>query len=221
MGRKNTPYACSDSHLSEGSGIHKERNQEMKMYPHTFSGEPAVQVESELKGFIKLLKDEGVKSYLEVGVGRGDTFHEIVSALPDGSTAVSVDLPESAWGLNNSQEQLKNVLQDLHQTRNVAGLFGNSRDQELVQRVRKLGPYDCVFIDGDHTLEGVKADFKNYGPMGRIVAFHDIVDTMVPNLRKEKIEVPVFWNEIKQKYRHVEFIAPGSTMGIGVIYVNP
>lgn len=34
--------------------------------------------------------------------------------------------------------------------------------------------YDLVIIDGDHTYDAVKADYAAYGPLGRIVMFHDI-----------------------------------------------
>ena len=48
-------------------------------------------------------------------------------------------------------------------------------------------------------------DWINYGPMARIVAFHDIGydlgDRPVPT---SKIEVPKVWNEIKLGYPHEE-----------------
>lgn len=188
------------------------------MYPNTFSGHPAVQVESELVGFLDLLRNEEVTSYLEIGVGRGDTFHEVVSHLPLGSKAVAVDSPESAWGLNGSHDQLIAVSHDLSDDYRIKVIFGDSRDKEIIQKASAFAPFDCVFIDGDHTLQGVTADWENYGKFGKIVAFHDIVDTMRPNQLGEKIEVPLFWAEIKKKYRHIEFVAPGSTMGIGVIF---
>ncbi|WP_019616970.1 class I SAM-dependent methyltransferase [Psychromonas ossibalaenae] len=50
---------------------------------------------------------------------------------------------------------------------------------EVVNKVRLLagGNIDLLFIDGDHTYDGVKADWDSYSPMlqkGSVVVFHDI-----------------------------------------------
>lgn len=191
----------------------------LAMYPHTFSGLPAVQVASEFEGFLSLIKDEGVKSYLEIGTARGDTFHEIVSQMPKGSKAVAVDYPENGWGLSGSQYQLRDASKDLkYKGYSVGVVFGNSRYQGVIDNVERRGPYDLILIDGDHTYEGVKADWENYGHMGKIVAFHDIANHGRPNKRGEVIEVARFWNEFKGDFRHVEFLEEGSEMGMGVLW---
>jgi hypothetical protein len=86
--------------------------------------------------------------------------------------------------------------------------------------VQKCGPYDAILIDGDHTYEGVRKDWQAYGGMARIVAFHDIVGTgQKENVTGRVVEVPILWQEIRDsgKYKTVEFVAPRSKMGIGVV----
>lgn len=193
----------------------------IKMYPSTFSGAPAVQVESELSALIDFFKRNSVTSYLEVGCGRGDTFHEIVRSLPSGSKAVAVDLPQAGWGLSGSESQLEAAAADLRlMGYDVRLIFGSSRDESVIMAAAEFGPFDAVFIDGDHTIEGVTADWQNYGHMGNIVAFHDIADSMRPNALREKIEVPVFWRRLKDIWgeKTAEFVERGSTMGIGVLW---
>lgn len=193
----------------------------MMMYEKTFSGQPAVQVESEFSAFLTLVQKYKVKSYLEIGTARGDTFHEVVSHMPEGSKAVAVDMPESNWGLGGSKTHLSMARKDLREKGySVNIVWGDSRYPNVIEETKRHGRFDLVFIDGDHTYDGVKSDFENYGSMGKIIAFHDIADRMRPNRKGEKIEVPIFWNEIKKHYKHLEFIAPNSTMGIGVIFVD-
>ena len=67
----------------------------------------------ELDGLLEIIKQHDVKTYLEIGVGRGDTFYEIMTALPFGSTGVTVDLPDSTWGGAPNQELALKVSQDL------------------------------------------------------------------------------------------------------------
>lgn len=63
----------------------------------------------------------------------------------------------------------------------------------------KLGgrPVDFLFVDGDHTREGVARDFADYGPLvrsGGIIAFHDIVHRQAI----ETNQVGAFWDELKR-----------------------
>jgi predicted O-methyltransferase YrrM len=184
------------------------------MYPKTFSGLPAVQVESELRALISLIKEKGVKSYLEVGVGRGDTFHEIVSALPKGSLAVVVDLPASKWGFKDSKPYLEKAIEDLiRKGYDVRVFLGKSGDIGIINQVASLAPFDLVFIDADHTYKGVKADFKNYSTMGNIVALHDIAEI------SHECEVHRFWDDIKTK-NDLELVERPGSYGIGVIFAG-
>lgn len=190
----------------------------MKFYPHTFSGLPAVQVESELNGFLALLKEKKVRSYLEIGTARGDTFYTVMSSLPRSSVGVAVDMPEASWGLDKSKTYLDYAIAGLDDDYLVQAIYGSSRDKEIIDKVSVLAPFDMVFIDGDHTLEGVTKDYENYGHLGKMVAFHDIVDDMRANKRGETIDVPVFWKKLKNEKPYIEFVEQGSKMGIGVIF---
>ena len=100
-------------------------------------------------------------------------------------------------------------------------ILGVSQDENTIEKVRRLGPFDCVFIDAGHRIDGVTADWENYGPMARMVAFHDIAwkrpDDWTGTYR---IDVPEFWNSIKGDYLHREMIydPTGEDNGIGVLW---
>ncbi len=183
----------------------------------TFSGRPGSQMKKELDALVKLFKDKGVQSYLEIGARDGDTFHEIMCALPVGSRGVAVDLPGGLWGKRQTINNLKLAIDDLKaRGYDVHLIVGDSQSQEVADMVEELGPYDAAFIDGDHTFKGVSRDWSLYQDMAPMVAFHDIVGhDQFEKVSKNPVEVPRFWAYIKND-KCLEFIAPDSKMGIGV-----
>ena len=93
-----------------------------------------------------------------------------------------MDLPPS-WALDDPKEALKRALfqsfqrgkQSLHFVRRDSHL---AETQSEVRAILAGTPLDFLFIDGDHSYEGVRRDFLDYGPMvrpGGLVAFHDII----------------------------------------------
>jgi predicted O-methyltransferase YrrM len=173
----------------------------------------------ELAGLIRLLRAEGVAHYLEIGARTGDSFEAILRALPIGSRGLAVDLPEGPWGMDS-----RLILRDTVGRLNRDGyrcevVFGASQSARVIGQVTQQGPYDAIFIDADHRYEAVAADWETYGPLGRLVAFHDIAGVgMVDTRTGFPVEVPRLWHEIKGQYRHQEIVAPDSELGIGVVY---
>lgn len=184
----------------------------------TRSGMPAGQLRAELDWLIAIFKREGVRSYLEIGARSGDTFWEVVSSLPIGAKAVAVDMPGEAWGLKDTDPHLFNRIKELRAARyNALAFIGNSHDPVIRTFVEEQAPFDAVLIDGDHTLSGVTQDWQDYGPMGRLIAFHDIAwkRDIFPG---QRIEVPQFWASVKSKYRSEEIRSATHDCGIGMLW---
>lgn len=187
-----------------------------------FSGTNWPQYEEEVRGFIKLLVDEGCKSYIEVGCRHGDTFHAVGKALPKGSLLIGVDLPgarsgkETGGRFPQSDQSLKVAASDLvGRGQKAHVIIGNSHDAKTVAEAGKFAPFDAVFIDGDHSPDGVRADWENYGPMGRMVAFHDIYEQ-----KTNPTAIMRLFKEIRQGRRWVEFALNKLDRGIGVLWTD-
>lgn len=93
----------------------------------------------------------------------------------------------------------------------------HSGDMRLnVEQVLGSRPIDFLFVDGDHSYDGVLADFKMFSPLvrpGGVVAFHDTV----PTAWAHEPGVVRLVNELKwnHRLRSVEWFAPDQD-GVGI-----
>lgn len=178
----------------------------------------------EMGRFLEIVRQEKVKRYLEIGLQRGITFRNVGQVLPESGTMVGVDLPGSAWGVKDgSGPGLINAVCDEMRAagRSVHVFWGDSRSAQIIASAGRHAPYDLALIDADHSLEGVVADWENYGQLSRIVAFHDIDTPAKPGITPEKLAkygVHTLWQSLKPRYRHVEIIGEQRGMGIGVLW---
>lgn len=179
----------------------------------------------EIEALFRAVAALSPKRVLEIGTARGGTLYLWTQAAVDNATIVSIDLPGGEFGGAYPScripfyESFARPSQHLHLVR------ADSHAPETVQRVRSLFGtelIDFAFIDGDHTYEGVKADYRLYSPMvrpGGIIAFHDIL----PRPDLPDIQVNRLWNEIKGNCSSEEIIGlpgTGRQIGIGVIHVT-
>ena len=130
---------------------------------------------AEMEQFISLLQREGVRSFLEIGSKFGGNLWRVAKSMPKGSRIVSIDLPWGDTSFKESQPHLEECIRDLRALGYDSHLhLGDSTAPEAVAFAYGLAPFDCVFIDANHTEPYVRQDWLNYGPMARMVAFHDI-----------------------------------------------
>lgn len=185
-----------------------------------------VQVHSEFLALAELVKKQNCKYILEIGSYRGGTLF-VFSQLSDaGATIISVDYSFDLVG--RCLRLVRNALlrKLIRRGQSLFMLRRNSHSPDTVKDVQKIlngNKLDFLFIDGDHSYAGVRADFEMYVPLvrsGGLVAFHDI-DLIGPPGYEFKLEVNKYWNEVKQNYKHTEFEHQTgiASMGIGVLWV--
>lgn len=180
---------------------------------------------AEIEDLYRIVCESNPSRVLEIGTAKGGTLYLWTQAASEEAVIVSVDLPGGEFGGAYPEcripfyQGFAKPMQSLHLLR------CNSHEMSTAEKVKELiesNLIDFLFIDGDHTYDGVKADFHLYGPMvrpGGLIAFHDIL----PRDDSPDIEVDRFWNEIKNQYETREFIGPAGTgrqIGIGLIIVS-
>ncbi len=171
----------------------------------------------EMEGLVLVLKHWGVKSMLEIGSKYGSTAKYLANKCAL-NRVVMVDLPNGPGGRRDTVDILQENAADMKRRGlDARVILGDSQDQQTVAEVQQYAPFDFVFIDGDHSYEATRSDWVNYGPMGQIVAFHDIAGD--GKGKEGRFEVGKVWKAIKMGWRPTfEIVEYGRKMGIGVVW---
>lgn len=184
----------------------------------TLSGRGWAQRPEELLAFLTLLQSRNVRRYLEIGCRDGDTLYAVASVLAPGAELVGIDLPASVWGRKGSQPNLEVAAREARRLGHRVTIHYADSQQQATRDLLGGQRFDAILIDADHRYPGVLRDWQLYGPLGRLVAFHDIVGDG-EGRNGWVVEVPRLWREIVASGAEtVEFVAPGSVMGIGVVF---
>lgn len=157
----------------------------------------------EMRQMLEVMAQLRPKKILEIGVHTGNGLKAFGEAFPFAEL----------YGLEIDTQHL--------QYREFQLIEGDSKDPEIIEKVRGFGQFDFIFIDGDHTYEGVKADWENYFPMvrpGGAVGFHDT--SRMGEGWMSKVEVRKLLDELwkSNSYPSVEFFNGRENPGVAILW---
>lgn len=178
----------------------------------------ALQKPEEFAELLELLEDLEPKIILEIGIGNGGSSWAF-SKLESVELIVGIDLPGGPFGGGPEMNAMQYIGNNM--TGKYTYVQGDSKSPEVSKFVHELlgaDGVDFLFIDGDHSFEGVKADYTLYSGLvkpGGLVAFHDICE----HPPETGCEVKKFWDSlVKEEDKFGEFIKePTNWGGIGWI----
>jgi len=184
-----------------------------------------LQVKNEILELLKIVGRMKPRVILEIGTANGGTLFLFSRVASENATIISIDFPDRRFG--GGYPKWRGILYRAFALpgQRIYLLRADSHNRETLEQVKRIldgNGIDFLFIDGDHTYEGVKKDFEFYSPLvkkGGIIALHDIV-VHPPDTG---CEVSKFWNEIKeQKHEYAEIVGDRNQNwgGIGLLFMN-
>lgn len=202
-------------------------------------GMPQIKFEiTELARFIQSRIGHEPYNILEIGTKNGGTFH-IWNSINKNGLNISIDMDDGGrHGGIGTEKMDKRDLWFQERFENCYFIRGDSHDMKTLDTLASglmstfdyrndVDPYkheyfDFLFIDGDHTYEGVKMDWEIYSPFvkpGGWIGFHDI--QISDHHHSRDVYVGEFWNGLKSSKNHttIEWIEneKQNWAGIGLI----
>jgi len=136
--------------------------------------------------YLVFLSQFHIQSHLEIGVAYGGAFvfsAEYLKRFNPSLTSYCIDVVSPSL-----------LVECYSRKRDFSYLTSKSSD--LYERIDPQTNFDLVFIDGDHSREGVMRDFELVKDKADIIAFHDIVNFKTFGA----IEA---WDDVKNNYGNV------------------
>lgn len=147
-----------------------------------------------ITSFAKEIAKSNPKTILEIGSAEGGSFYLWNRYIDTVDKAISLDISypgkKKRFFTNFSESEIHCVEGDSNQKRTI----------KKVREILKEDKIDFLYIDGDHSYNGVKKDFEKYSQLvseNGLIGLHDI--------SHPGTGVPDYWSELKEKYSTAEF----------------
>jgi predicted O-methyltransferase YrrM len=172
----------------------------------------------ELMGLLREVKNINPETVVEIGTYNGGSFYLWCRCLDTAQKLISIDLPGQA------EEAKVPLFRQFTPNKEARFIRENSHSELALESLKNTldgDNIDFLFIDGDHSYEGVKQDFEMYSQFvaeDGIIAFHDICGY---EWRSDRFGVDEFYSELQTEYDTTEIISKKKETpeGIGIVHL--
>jgi Methyltransferase domain len=166
-----------------------------RLHPFTGYGLRLWQHPNQFSRYLLELSHHGVERYLEIGIRHGGSFVATVEYLNRFTPlreAVAVDI-----------DPVPSLLPYPLAQPSVRLMQADTQSEEFAAWVRRHEPFDLAFVDGLHTYDASRRDFETVREHARLIALHDIVSPLVPDVGR-------VWADVRRdhagEFEFLEFV---------------
>lgn len=127
----------------------------------------------------------GRKRVAEIGVWHGVTTCRLLEAMAPDGTLLAIDpFPKNRFGFSSQRIIAQKTVMPFDRGR-IVWLRTTGAKAVSEPATKTLSGIDFIFIDGDHSFDGLRGDWEAWSPLiapGGLVALHDSCSTPTNNI---------------------------------------
>ncbi|MFC1772579.1 class I SAM-dependent methyltransferase [Pseudomonadota bacterium] len=172
----------------------------------------AIQNRYEITEYLKIIQKKKPKVIVEIGTARGGMLYCFCQLAAPDALIISIDLPGAPNCGGQTDDERNFYSSFTAQDQRLEFIPADSHlaaTKELLKSILQDRKVDVLFIDGDHSRDGVKQDYEMYKEFAAddgLITFHDI--KMYPKYWGIGNEVGLFWDEIASTNTVTEIVDP-------------